>query len=82
MARLSEVKGNILDDNSVIESLESLKKEAMIVADEVEKTKKVALELKQVSDLYESLAAKFSGLFFTLASMEKLNHYQQWKNAS
>jgi dynein heavy chain 1 len=50
------VKGKILDDNSIISHLETLKKEAAEVAKKVEETDIVMAEVETVSQQYVPLA--------------------------
>lgn len=53
---LNEAKGKILDDNSVISTLETLKKEADDISKKVEETDKVIAEIETVSQQYKPLS--------------------------
>lgn len=67
---ISAVQGAILDDDTVINSLESLKGEAAELNKELEKTKYLMEDLIHVSRIYEPLATAMTSVYFTL---EKLN---------
>ncbi|CEM16453.1 unnamed protein product [Vitrella brassicaformis CCMP3155] len=66
---LSNVKGNILDDDSVIATLETLKKQAAQVAQEAARTDAVMDEIDLTSQQYMPLAQSAARIFF---SMEQL----------
>lgn len=53
---LNEAKGKILDDDSVITTLETLKQEAAITSKKVEETDKVIAEIETVSLQYKPLS--------------------------
>lgn len=53
---LNDAKGKILDDDSVITTLETLKKEAAEITSKVEETDKVIAEIETVSQQYQPLA--------------------------
>ena len=72
---LNEVKGRILDDDTIITTLENLKKEAAEVTRKVEETDIVMAEVEAVSQQYLSLSSACSSIYFT---MEALN--QVWTN--
>eukprot|EP00923_Selenidium_pygospionis_P010873 GHVN01019032.1.p1 GENE.GHVN01019032.1~~GHVN01019032.1.p1 ORF type:complete len:2863 (-),score=448.94 GHVN01019032.1:301-8082(-) len=63
---LSNVQGNILDDDKVIGTLENLKKQAAEVEREVAKTDIVMEEVNKTSKEYEPLAIASARIFFTL----------------
>ncbi|KAJ3613107.1 hypothetical protein NHX12_019361, partial [Muraenolepis orangiensis] len=67
---LNEVKGRILDDDTIITTLENLKKEAAEVTRKVEETDIVMAEVEAVSQQYLSLSSACSSIYFT---METLN---------
>jgi dynein heavy chain 1 len=66
---LSKSEGNILENNALISTLETLKKEAAAIAVEVEKTEDTMKEIELVSNHYLPLANMTSRIFFTLDSM-------------
>jgi dynein heavy chain 1 len=47
---LSKSEGNILDNNALINTLETLKKESAVIAAEVEKTEDTMKEIETVSN--------------------------------
>lgn len=53
---LNEAKGKILDDDSVITTLETLKQEAADISLKVEETDKVIAEIETVSQQYKPLS--------------------------
>lgn len=53
---LNDAKGKILDDDSVITTLETLKKEAADIGQKVEETDKVIGEIETVSQQYLPLS--------------------------
>lgn len=53
---LNEAKGKILDDDSVITTLETLKQEAADISKKVEETDKVIAEIETVSLQYKPLS--------------------------
>ncbi len=75
---LNESSGNILDDDNVIATLETLKKEAAEVTRKVEETDLVMHEIEQVTKEYLSLAQACSAIFFVLNDLNLLNHFYQF----
>ena len=64
---LNEVKGRILDDNTVISTLETLKKEAADVSREASETDEIMKEIETTSHQYLPLVRPF--LFIVCADM-------------
>lgn len=62
---LNDAKGKILDDDSVIATLETLKKEAQDIGQKVEETDKVIAEIETVSMQYLPLSTACSNIYFT-----------------
>ncbi|KJH46392.1 ATPase family protein [Dictyocaulus viviparus] len=78
LAALNESKGKILDDNSVISTLEKLKNEASEIAKKAAETDKVMAEVEAVSTQYQRLAAACSQIFHTLQQLNEVHflyHY-------
>ncbi|KAI7942887.1 hypothetical protein MJO29_012731 [Puccinia striiformis f. sp. tritici] len=75
---LSESTGNILDDDKVIVTLETLKREAADVAKKVDETDIVMQEVDQVTAEYLPLAQASSSIFFVLEQLNVLNHFYQF----
>jgi dynein heavy chain 1 len=75
---LNESKGNILDDDKVIDTLETLKKEAGEVTAKVEETDAIMTEVDQVTSQYIPLSKACSSLFFALDQLHLINHFYQF----
>lgn len=75
---LNEVRGNILDNDSVISTLETLKREAEVVAREVAQTDKVMQEIEQTSNMYLNLAVASSRIYFALESLSNVHFLYQY----
>ena len=78
LSTLNDVKGRILDDDSVITALETLKKEAKEIGEKASETDNVMAEIGRVSAIYEPLAQGCSALFFTLDSLSNINKLYQF----
>ncbi|KAM0751755.1 hypothetical protein T439DRAFT_218203 [Meredithblackwellia eburnea MCA 4105] len=78
LTALNESQGNILDDDKVIETLETLKREAAEVTRKVEETDAVMAEVEQVTSEYLPLAQACSSVFFVLDELYLLNHFYQF----
>lgn len=75
---LNDAKGKILDDDSVITSLETLKKEAAEISMKVEETDKVIGEIETVSQQYMPLSQACSNIYFTLDSLSQIHFLYQY----
>ncbi|PWN29711.1 hypothetical protein BDZ90DRAFT_230565 [Jaminaea rosea] len=75
---LNESQGNILDDDKVIDTLETLKKEAAEVTAKVEETESIMSEVEQVTSAYIPLAKACSSLFFILDQLSLISHFYQF----
>lgn len=62
---LNDAKGKILDDDSVIATLETLKKEADDIGQKVEETDKVIAEIETVSQQYLPLSQVSIRIYIT-----------------
>lgn len=69
---LNEVKGRILDDDTIITTLENLKKEAAEVTRKVEETDIVMAEVEAVSQQYLSLSLACSSIYFTMEALNQV----------
>ena len=78
---LNDAKGKILDDDSVITSLETLKKEASDISKKVEETDKVIGEIETVSQQYLPLSQACSNIYFTLDSLSQVHFLYQYSGA-
>ncbi|KAL4069341.1 dynein heavy chain and region D6 of dynein motor-domain-containing protein [Scleroderma citrinum] len=75
---LNESTGNILDDDKVISTLETLKREAAEITHKVEETDIVMREVEQVTTEYLPLAQACSSVFFILEQLNLVNHFYQF----
>ncbi len=75
---LNDAKGKILDDDSVITSLETLKQEASEINKKVEETDKVIGEIETVSQQYMPLSQACSNIYFTLDSLSQVHFLYQY----
>ncbi|XP_049288218.1 dynein heavy chain, cytoplasmic isoform X3 [Anopheles funestus] len=75
---LNDAKGKILDDDSVITTLETLKKEAADIGQKVEETDKVIGEIETVSQQYLSLSQACSNIYFTMDSLNQVHFLYQY----
>ncbi|XP_052274955.1 cytoplasmic dynein 1 heavy chain 1-like isoform X3 [Dreissena polymorpha] len=75
---LNEVKGRILDDDSIISHLEKLKKEAADVARKMEETDVVMAEVETTSQQYLPLASSCSSIYFTLEALKQVHFLYQY----
>ncbi|KAF9455575.1 dynein heavy chain and region D6 of dynein motor-domain-containing protein [Collybia nuda] len=75
---LNESTGNILDDDKVIDTLETLKREAAEITRKVEETDVVMREVEQVTAEYLPLAQACSSVFFVLEQLNLVNHFYQF----
>ncbi|OAQ30330.1 dynein heavy chain [Linnemannia elongata AG-77] len=75
---LNESKGNILDDDKVIGTLETLKREAADVTRKVEETEGVMQEVEQTTAIYTPLAHSCSSIFFVMEQLNRLHHFYQF----
>ncbi|KAL5535276.1 DYN1_2 [Sanghuangporus sanghuang] len=75
---LNESTGNILDDDKVINTLETLKKEAAEITRKVEETDTIMREVEQVTAEYMPIAQACSSVFFILEQLNLVNHFYQF----
>jgi dynein heavy chain 1 len=75
---LNESSGNILDDDKVIDTLETLKREAAEITRKVEETDLIMKEVEQVTAEYLPLAQACSSVFFVLEQLNIVNHFYQF----
>ncbi|KAJ3322044.1 hypothetical protein HDV06_003645 [Boothiomyces sp. JEL0866] len=78
LASLNESKGNILDDDTVMNSLENLKKEASEILEKVSQTSQVLVDVDTVTSLFKPLAKKCSSLFFCIDQLHNLQFFYEF----
>ena len=76
--KISAVQGNILDDDSVIKTLEFIKGEAKQLNLAIEKTKEILEEVKVVSNLYVPLAQVMTAVYFSLEGLSDIYFLYQY----
>ena len=75
---LNESRGNILDDDVVIETLETLKKEAAEISQKMTETEGVMNDVEKISEQYAAIAFACSAVFAVLEQLHYLNHFYQF----
>ncbi|CAI2172645.1 16667_t:CDS:10, partial [Funneliformis geosporum] len=75
---LNDSKGNILDDAVVLDTLETLKKEAAEITQKVQETESIMKEVEEVTAQYTPLAQACSSVFFVMEQMNLLHHFYQF----
>ncbi|TPX59802.1 hypothetical protein PhCBS80983_g02245 [Powellomyces hirtus] len=75
---LNSSKGNILDDDNIISTLETLKQDAAEVTRKVEETDLVMQEVESVTALYTPLAQSCSAIFFVMEQLSTLHRFYQF----
>ncbi|KAG8627876.1 hypothetical protein KVT40_003749 [Elsinoe batatas] len=75
---LNESQGNILDDDKVIQTLETLKREASDITAKAAETDGVMAELETITALYNVIAQSCSAIFSILDQLNHLDHFYQF----
>ncbi|KKA28538.1 hypothetical protein TD95_002241 [Thielaviopsis punctulata] len=75
---LNESRGNILDDDNVIETLETLKTEAAEISEKMKATEGVMADVDQITRQYSIIARSCSAVFAVLEQLHYLNHFYQF----
>ncbi|KAM3486950.1 hypothetical protein MY8738_000076 [Beauveria namnaoensis] len=75
---LNESRGNILDDDNVIETLETLKREAAEISAKMSNTEGVMAEVEEITQQYSVIARACSAVFAVLENLHYLNHFYQF----
>ena len=75
---LNQSRGNILDDDVVIETLETLKDEAAEITKKMVETEGVMAEVETITLQYKKIARACSTVFATLEKLHSLNHFYQF----
>ncbi|EED23281.1 dynein heavy chain [Talaromyces stipitatus ATCC 10500] len=75
---LNESRGNILDDDNVIETLETLKKEAAEITKKMAETEGVMTEVDNITLQYNIIARSCSAVFAVLEQLHHINHFYQF----
>lgn len=75
---LNDSKGRILDDDSVISTLERLKLEADDISRKVDDTDRVIEEVNSVSQKYNPFSTACSSIFFTMDRLNQVHSLYQY----
>ena len=75
---LNESRGNILDDDNVIETLETLKNEAAEISTKMSNTEGVMGEVDEITQQYGVIAKSCSAVFAVLEQLHFINHFYQF----
>jgi len=75
---LNESKGNILDDDVVLDTLQTLKSEAAEIARKVAKTEEVMVEVQNIMSQYEVVASACTTIYVILEQLSLLNHFYRF----
>lgn len=75
---LNQSRGNILDDDVVIETLETLKREAAEISRKMVETEGVMAEVETITLQYNVIARSCSAVFTVLEQLHYLNHFYQF----
>jgi len=78
LGALNESQGNILDDDKVIQTLETLKNEARDITAKAAETDGVMAELETITKNYNVIAQSCSKIFAILDQMHTVNHFYQF----
>ncbi|KAF7196635.1 Dynein heavy chain, cytoplasmic [Pseudocercospora fuligena] len=75
---LNESRGNILDDENVIQTLETLKNEAAEITAKASETEGVMNEVNNIMSTYEIIAQSCSAIFAVLEQLYHIHHFYQF----
>ena len=75
---LNQSRGNILDDDVVIETLETLKRESGEISRKVSETDGVMAEVETITQQYNAISRACSAVFAVLEQLHHLNHFYQF----
>ena len=75
---LNESRGNILDDDNVIKTLETLKTEAAEISAKMKDTEGVMTEVEEITQQYSIIAKSCSAVYAVLEQLHYLNHFYQF----
>ena len=75
---LNDSQGNILDDDNVLKTLETLKREAAEITAKAAETEGVWSEVETITQQYKVIARSCSAIFAVLDHLSRLNHFYQF----
>jgi len=76
--KLNSIRGNILDSEEIITSLETLKQEAADVSQKMEAAEGVMAEVERVSNTFKPFASACSSIYFALEKLADVHFLYQF----
>ena len=73
LSQLNDLRGNILENDLVMNTLEQLKKEAFEISEKMKKADDTIKELEATSNIYAPLAQICSKVYFVMQELENVN---------
>ena len=73
LVSLNSLQGNILDDDSVMNNLEQLKREARTISEEIKQSDEVVLSIEESSRIYQPLSEACAQLYFVMDSLHRVS---------
>lgn len=73
LSSLNDTEGNILDNNDILVTLETIKKESIVIDEKMLKSRGVMKEVNESRKLYEKIAIHSSAIFEVLEKLPTLN---------
>lgn len=78
LTALNESRGNILDDDAVVDTLETVKKEVGEITTKVAETDGVMIDVDKITEEYQVVAQSCSAIFVVLEQLRHVNHFYQF----
>lgn len=75
---LNESQGNILDNDAVIDTLETVKAEVAVITTKVAETEGVMVEVEKITTQYRVVASSCSAIFAVLEQLKHINNFYQF----
>ena len=78
LRELASSQGSLLENKTLIESLNQIKTQAISINETLDKSKELAVELDAKREVYRPFAAKGSSVFFLMRDLKSLSHMYQF----
>ncbi|PRP81711.1 hypothetical protein PROFUN_10811 [Planoprotostelium fungivorum] len=78
LVELASSTGNLLENKTLIESLNETKSKSMVIAQSLKESKELQIFLDKEREVYRKIAVMGSGLFFVISDLSKINHMYQY----
>jgi len=75
---LNESQGNILDNDAVVDTLETVKGEVAVITTKVAETDGVMVEVNKITSQYRVVARSCSAIFAVLEQLRHISHFYQF----